>query len=425
MGEGHGSHTARALATDIVRRLREAGFDAYFAGGCVRDRLMGHEPGDYDVATGARPDEVKQLFPGAHLVGEAFGVVLVRRDGHTVEVATFRIDGEYSDQRRPDSVVFTDARQDAFRRDFTVNGLFEDPLSGEIIDYVGGQADLKAKKIRAIGDPHARFAEDHLRMLRGIRFAARFNYEIDGETSEAIRSHAEELRGVSRERIGDEVRRMLADPNRGFAAWELQYHGLDRAALNEPNLLLPPVRVGRLAEAGSDHGTALAAWMLDRHGGTAGHIAEHELDEHVSRWRGALVLSNAVERDLRETLRVHRELRVNWEGLGVAGRKRLAAEARFEPAMHLVQTTEPQRFVDVSRSVQELKRTGLSPEPLVSGRDLIGFGCVPGPAFKRVLDRVYDAQLEGAVLTRAEALALADALFREGLEADDSGGDGT
>ena len=190
MGEGHGSHTARALATDIVRRLREAGFDAYFAGGCVRDRLMGHEPGDYDVATGARPDEVKQLFPGAHLVGEAFGVVLVRRDGHTVEVATFRIDGEYSDQRRPDSVVFTDARQDAFRRDFTVNGLFEDPLSGEIIDYVGGQADLKAKKIRAIGDPHARFAEDHLRMLRGIRFAARFNYEIDGETSEAIRSHA-------------------------------------------------------------------------------------------------------------------------------------------------------------------------------------------------------------------------------------------
>src|SRR5436190_9503965 len=222
-GGESGAGAVRQAAVHIVRTLVEAGHVAYFAGGCVRDRLMGHEPADFDVATDARPEEVKKVFPKLLHVGESFGVMLVRISGHEIHVATFRTDGVYSDSRHPDSVTFSDARHDAERRDFTINGLFENPLTGEIIDYVGGQKDLAAKVIRAIGDPHARLREDRLRMLRAVRFAARFGFAIEQETADAIRECASELVGVSRERIGQEVKRMLCDPNRAVAAWEMQY----------------------------------------------------------------------------------------------------------------------------------------------------------------------------------------------------------
>ncbi len=208
----------REAAVEVVRRLSEAGYTAYFAGGCVRDRLMGLEPTDYDVASDARPEQVGALFGGAHRVGESFGVMLVSAMGHQIEVATFRSDGFYSDGRRPDTVTFSDAGHDARRRDFTINGLFEDPLSGRVIDFVGGQADLEARLIKAIGDPEARLAEDRLRMLRAVRFAARFSFAIDAATAEAIRGGAEDLGRISRERIGQEVRRMLTDRNRAVAA---------------------------------------------------------------------------------------------------------------------------------------------------------------------------------------------------------------
>jgi poly(A) polymerase len=255
----------REAAVEVVRRLAATGHVAYFAGGCVRDRLLGLAATDYDIATDARPDDVLRVFPRAQNVGQSFGVSLVRLGGHMIQVATFRTDGVYSDGRHPDEVTFSDAQHDAGRRDFTINGLFENPLTDEVIDYVGGRADLASKVVRAIGDAHARLREDQLRTLRAVRFAARFGFSIEPETADAIRASASELKGVSRERIGQEVRRMLADPNRAVAAWEMQYLGLDEAVLGEENRQVAPTRLGRLPDH-ADFPTALAAWLLDRRG---------------------------------------------------------------------------------------------------------------------------------------------------------------
>ncbi|MCH8006322.1 MAG: heparinase II/III family protein, partial [Planctomycetes bacterium] len=246
---------------------------------------MGVEPSDYDVASDARPEQVGALFGGAHRVGESFGVMLVSVMGHQIEVATFRSDGFYSDGRRPDTVTFSDASHDARRRDFTINGLFEDPLSGRVIDFVGGQADLEARLIKAIGDPEARLAEDQLRMLRAVRFAARFSFAIDTATAEAIRGGAEDLGRISRERIGQEVRRMLTDRNRAVAAREIQYLGLDAAVLGESHQTAAPTRLGRLMEQVA-YPTALAAWMLDRAEQTFLDVAAR-----VRGWSTALVLA--------------------------------------------------------------------------------------------------------------------------------------
>src|SRR2546421_7584616 len=203
--------TEREFAIDVVRRLQEAGHQALWAGGCVRDELLGLVPKDYDVATSARPDEVRRLFRRTVAVGASFGVVNVLgpRDADAplqVEVATFRSDVGYSDGRRPDQVVFSSDREDALRRDFTINGMFFDPLAGKLIDYVGGQADLKARVLRAIGDPAVRFTEDKLRLLRAVRFATRFDLTLDAATANAVRAMAPEITVVSAERIAKELR---------------------------------------------------------------------------------------------------------------------------------------------------------------------------------------------------------------------------
>jgi len=392
----------RCAAIEVARALRDAGYTAYFAGGCVRDRLMGLEPKDYDVATDALPEQVREVFPRAMAVGEAFGVMLVRKRRLVIEVATFRSDGFYRDGRHPESVSFCDAEQDARRRDFTINGLFEDPVSGEIIDYVGGREDLQSKVVRAIGDPEDRMREDRLRMLRAVRFAARFAFAIDPDTAEIIRVSADDLHGISRERIGHEIRSMLADENRAVAIWELQYLRLDGAVLQEPTRLTAPLRVGRLPVDAS-LGTSLAAWWLDR-------ARDEPIDDVVARWTGALVLSNDERHVLGGVLETHRVLTTTWGSLGVAGQKRLAASDLFEPALILVRTEDTQSFVDIQRRVMELAQGGLAPEPLIDGDDLIRGGIEPGPAFRRILDGVYDAQLEGSISTRDEALALALAI---------------
>jgi poly(A) polymerase len=215
---------SRDDALEVIKRLRRSGHVAYFAGGCVRDLLMGTPPKDYDVATDAPPKRVRELFSNTQAVGQAFGVILVRHGPSTVEVATFRTEGIYSDGRRPDSVAFTSAEHDAQRRDFTINGLFLDPLenppAGKVIDYVQGQDDLRHRVLRAIGDPHRRFAEDHLRLLRAVRFAARLGFEIEPATAEAIRINAPRLKGISPERIADELRMMLTPPTR-HRAWPI------------------------------------------------------------------------------------------------------------------------------------------------------------------------------------------------------------
>src|SRR5438094_438183 len=200
-----------AVATELVRRLRAAGHEAYLAGGCVRDRLLGREPLDYDIATSAPPETVQALFPRTVPVGAQFGVVLVVADGMPVEVATFRSDAAYVDGRRPSAVHFGSAREDALRRDFTVNALFLDPLTGEVVDFVAGQADLRAGIIRAIGDAGARIAEDRLRMLRAVRLAARLGFTIEAATLDAIRAAASTVTDMAAERIGDEVGKILTE----------------------------------------------------------------------------------------------------------------------------------------------------------------------------------------------------------------------
>ena len=220
--------TEKQFATQVVHKLRNAGFQALWAGGCVRDQLLGLSPQDYDVATDATPEQVQKLFPRTYAVGASFGVIEVigrrKRSGPPlrVQVTTFRTEGPYSDGRHPDHVRFATAREDALRRDFTINGMFFDPVSGQVIDYVGGQADLQAGILRAIGNPAERFAEDKLRMLRAVRFAARFELEIEPSTAAAIRAMADQIRTVSAERIAEELRKMLTDRHR-VRAMELMW----------------------------------------------------------------------------------------------------------------------------------------------------------------------------------------------------------
>jgi tRNA nucleotidyltransferase/poly(A) polymerase len=393
----------RTAAVQVVRTLIDAGHEAYFAGGCVRDRLMGGEPTDYDIATDARPEAVSTLYRRAQRVGEAFGVMLVKHHGHPIQIATFRTEGVYSDGRHPDSVSFSDAEHDARRRDFTINGLFEDPLADKVIDYVGGRADLAAGVIRAIGDPEARLREDALRMLRAVRFAARFEFAIEGGTGEAIRAAAGDLRGVSRERIGQELKWMLSHPNRAVAARELQSLGLDGAVLQEPCVTAAPRRLECLP-ADAPYPTALAAWLLDR------TDEAPDLIEQARRWARSLLLSNADRDALCRNLEIHRTLTGPWPQLGVAGQKRLAARPEFEQALAVLKAGDNEAFVDVRRQVEALARTQIAPPPLISGEDLIGLGLTPGPLFKQVLDSVYDAQLEGSLGDKAEALRLARAI---------------
>ena len=403
-----GASDARDAALTVLQKLVDAGHVAYFAGGCVRDRLLGLEPKDFDIATDARPDEVKQVFPRARSVGESFGVHLVRRGRHTIEVATFRAEGVYHDGRHPESVTFSDAEHDARRRDFTINGLFEDPLTDTIIDHVGGQRDIEARVIRAIDDPAARLSEDHLRMLRAIRFAARFRFAIDGATADAISASAADLRGVSRERVGQEVRWMLSDPNRAVAAWEMQFLGLDGAVLDEGTCLVAPCRLGRLPEDAA-FSTALAAWVVDRH-----DAMPDEPKEVVTRWTASLKLSGAERQGMLECLEVYDTLLRRWPGLGVAGQKRLAGTTAFREGLMLLAAEDPAALVEVQRRVSELAESGISPHPLLGGDDLIAAGMSPGPPFKAILDAVYDAQLEGAVTTPDEARALARVLAGPG-----------
>lgn len=408
---------ARSAALEIVAALRAAGHEAYLAGGCVRDELLGLHPEDYDIATSARPDDIRAAFRSVSEVGASFGVMLVRAGGHVIEVATFREEGAYSDARRPDEVRFSTARADAGRRDFTINALFLDPLDtgagapGRVIDFVDGRTDLQRKLIRAVGAPDDRLAEDHLRALRAVRLASRLGFEIDPDTNDAIRRHASELRGVSRERIGDELRKMLAHRSRAVAAARLQELGLDAPALDEAPLRAPLTALHGLP-ADASFTTALAAWAIDRLATRAQDGPDKLTDQAptvATRLRRALCLSNDESAALRSTLDGVARLEGGWVRETMASQKRAAAAGWFAPALSIVSARSPGVADRVGARVLELAASGpgLAPAPLVTGDDLIGAGLVPGPMFKRTLDAVYDAQLEGRVADRAEALALA------------------
>jgi len=400
----------RKAAAEIVATLRDAGHIAYLAGGCVRDELLGRVPQDYDVATDATPPVLTRLFRKTSEVGVSFGVVLVKLHGVVTEVATFRADGTYSDKRRPDEVRFSTPEEDAARRDFTVNALFLDPADtsagprGRVIDFVGGLADLEKKVLRAVGVPDARLAEDHLRALRAVRLSAKLGFVIDGATRAAITRHARDLEGVSRERIGDEVRAMMSHASRADAVTTLAELGLDAPVLGETARVTPPHILARLRpEAGL--GACLAAWALDR----GLEIGTTDSQMLVTRWRSSLCLSNDERATLSNILQTIPTIERKWESLGVAARKRLASSGAFSDALDLVSVRNTALAGRVSEDVAALRATasGLSPQPLVTGDDLIGVGLLPGPGFKVLLEALYDAQLEDRIVTREDGLKLA------------------
>jgi tRNA nucleotidyltransferase/poly(A) polymerase len=341
--------------------------------------------------------------------------VLVKLGAAVVEVATFRTDGSYSDRRRPDSVAFSTAREDAARRDFTVNALFLDPFDtspdsprGRVVDFVGGLADLTSGVLRAVGDPERRLAEDHLRALRAARLAAKLGFEIEPGTAAAIRRHASDLEGVSRERIGDEVRNMLSHPSRPAAAGWVDKLGLTTAVVGgsasgsaRPFVFLKAIP----PDAGL--GLALAAWALDLDGG-----CERHAEATAARWRDRLCLSNAEHAELRATLTHLARLSSDWSAMSVAAQKRLAARGAFENAVALLEARDAGAGSAVRARVAELAASpgGIAPMPLVTGDELVARGLSPGPAFKRILDGLYDAQLEGRIRTIDEAWELAKGL---------------
>ena len=415
---------SRDAAVHIIQTLREAGHVAYLAGGCVRDRLLGLPPKDHDVATDAPPEVVQKLFRRSQPVGEAFGVVLVypdKRDRRAknaggLEVATFRTEGVYSDGRHPDQVEFSDAKHDAQRRDFTINGLFEDPLHGQqpnpeadadgVIDYVGGRADLEAKTLRAIGDPDRRFGEDYLRMLRAVRFTTRLGFALDPATAQAVRNLAKFLGQISRERIGGELQLMLTSPYFTAAADLLQQLRLDGPTLNEDHLDASLHTLRKLSPD-ARYAAKLAAWMIDRHG------LDAALPATVKRWRKALCLSN----DDTDTLgRILRQLDAAeaWPTMTTAARKRLLSRTDWDQTFLVLRAmgranaiaTEPPQLIEDG--------LGLAPPPFVDGADLIAMQLTPGPHFKTLLDQAYDAQLEGRVGDREAALSWVRSRVAEG-----------
>lgn len=428
--------SAREAACGLAARLREAGHEALLAGGCVRDRLLGIDPQDYDIATSATPQEVVGLFPGSNEVGAHFGVVIAKLGGHHVEIATFRNDGSYRDGRRPESVVFSTAPEDAQRRDFTINGLFEDPSSGEVIDHVGGLADLKARVIRAIGVPRERFQEDGLRLLRAVRFAARMGFTIEPVTDAALRECAPLLDRISPERIRDEFSRILTSPRRREGVEHLVDSDLIRHFMPEVLALIgceqPPewhpegdvfrhtMIMLEMLEADAPLDLCLAVLLHDiakppcqtvdadtgriRFNGHDSRGAEMA-DEILRRLRYPNHTIAAV------TTMVARHMQfMNVQQMRVARLKRFMAEPTFELEMelHRVDCGSSNGFTDnyefLRAKGEEFAAEPLIPPPLVTGRDLIGRGLRPGPRFKEILDAIQTEQLENRLQDRDEAL---------------------
>ena len=410
-------------AVAVVRRLREAGHVAYFAGGCVRDQLLGLTPKDYDVATDAPPARVRELFTKTDAVGAAFGVILVRQRRSMIEVATFRSDGAYANGRRPSEVTFTNAEEDAKRRDFTINGLFYDPVEDRVIDYVGGREDLERKVLRAIGEPDARFGEDHLRLLRAVRFAARFDLTIDRATDEAIAQHAPHLVRISPERIAEELRTMLTPPSRARAWDMIRRYALDNVIFRFAQLPTPPahpeVAAGRPGVFGNvSPGTRIPFGLA-----LAAVAVEHALArlKQLSDWTDVSV--RQMVKAVRQSLRISNDEAEQMEGTlsgvghllrdahpGVAKLKRFLARPTAPLSRALLAALPPDlapHRAEQERRLIELEQTDYAPPPLITGDDLTAAGLKPGPVFKRVLDEVYDAQLEDRVGTKEQALGMA------------------
>ena len=464
------SHAAaeRAFALGVVRRLRDAGHEALWAGGCVRDQLLGHTPKDYDVATSARPEEVRNLFRRTIAVGMSFGVIDVlgpRTDKGTivVQVATFRADvfegGEISGGHRPPAVAFCSAREDALRRDFTINGMFYDPIDDRLIDYVGGQDDLRARVLRAIGDPAQRFAEDRLRMLRAVRMATRFEMTIDPHTEAAVRAHVATVTDLSAERVADELSKILVDPRRergmrlfldlGLAAVLLPElvpmrgfpHGLPRP--DGPPLPVPgkPGVVPTDAPAGDlwEHVVlvldllgpapsfplAFAALLHDvgkprTVGRTPDRYTFHG-HEHVGRRMASVIglrlkLSNE-ERERIEWLVEKHQILADAKQMRTSKLKVLLIHPGIRELLELHRADALASGKDTvhveycEQLLREWTTNDLDPDPLMTGHDLLRMGLEQGPLYKRLLDAVREAQLDGTIKTAKEAMEVVERML--------------
>ena len=417
-------------ATRLVRRLREAGFEAYFAGGCVRDQLLHRAPKDYDIATSAPPERVQSIFPQTIPVGVQFGVVLVIDEGVAFEVATFRSDGTYLDGRHPVTVEFGTAEADARRRDFTINGLFFDPLAKKVVDYVGGRADLGAGIIRAIGDAAVRLREDRLRMIRAVRFAASFGFTIEPETDAAIRANAPAITGVAWERIGAEVAKILTGgaARRGFEL--LAETGLlgailpEVAALRgtaqspdyhpEGDVFTHTLRLLEQLPVGASESLALGALLHDVAKPLCAVEREGRVTFHGHCERGAEMAVEICQRlrrprevGERTAYLVRNHLRLaQAPEMRLATLKRMMREDGFPELLKLARLDTlashgDLRLVDFCEGkLAELGAEAIRPTPLLRGRDLIVMGYQPGPHFSEMLDAVEAAQLEGEVWSR-------------------------
>ena len=434
--------TAREAAVDLARRLTAAGHEALFAGGCVRDKLLGQEPKDYDIATSARPEEVLKLFPSANEVGAHFGVVIAKHKGHHVEIATFRTDGSYKDGRRPETVTFSTPQEDAQRRDFTINGLFEHPESGEVIDHVGGMADLREGLLRAIGNPLARFTEDGLRLLRAVRFSATMGFEIEPQTRAAIHECAPLLNRISPERIRDEFSKILICPHRRRGVEILVETGLMLHIIPEFMKTIGCEQPPEWHPEGDVYThTCIMLELLEPTAPLVLCLAVmlHDIAKPPCQTFGDRIRFNghdSMGADMADTIlrrlrypndviaatvpMVARHMQfMNVKQMRTAKLKRFMAEPTFpqEMELHRVDCGSSNGFTDnyefLEAKAQEFAAEPLIPPPLVTGRDLILLGLTPGPRFREILEIIQTEQLEGRILDRQPALDYLQALASE------------
>jgi poly(A) polymerase len=423
------------IAREVAARLRESGHVAYFAGGCVRDMVRGLAPKDYDIVTDARPEAVQKLFPRTYAVGAHFGVIIVLENGFQFEVATFRSDDAYIDGRHPSAVHFSSPEEDAQRRDFTINGMFYDPVAEKVIDLVGGCADIDAKLVRAIGDPARRFAEDRLRMLRAVRFATVLDYQIDKKTWDALVANASSINQISAERIREELVSIFVSPNR-VRGWDLlDSSGLMAAILPEleamkgvlqPEQFHPEgdvfVHTRLMLQLLPDNVSVPLVFAVLFHDvakpvtATVDKTGRIRFNDHD---RIGAQMTEAIMRRLRfsgaeieatvEMVRQHMVFK-DVPNMRVAKLKRFMARPTFddELELHRVDCESSHRMLDnyefLLRRREEFANEPIIPPPLVRGDDLIAFGLKPGPKFGEILEAVQTRQLEGTLRTRDEAL---------------------
>jgi poly(A) polymerase len=426
--------SAEHTALRILKQIRTAGFTACFAGGSVRDRLLGRSAKDYDIATNARPEQIEAIFPKTVAVGKAFGVIVVVQDGTETEVATFRADGGYQDGRRPDSIEFCGAEEDARRRDFTVNGMFYDPVENKIIDYVDGQADLEKKIIRAIGAPEKRFAEDHLRMLRAVRFAHTLGFEIEPATRAAIQKHAPDLAKISAERIENEFSRTLTESLRpGDALRELVALGLMKYIIPEILPMIGQEQPPQFHPEGDvfEHTVLMLNLMEKPQRPLAYTVLLHDVGKPATAFMGAdrlrfhgherksAEMAEEILRRLKLPVKEIKQILIAIDGhmrfkdvqkMNKSTLRRLMGAETFdlELELHRLDCSGSHRLLDnyhyLLKKAEEMKNEPILPERWITGKDLRELGIESGPRMGELIQLAYDAQLEDRFTDRTALL---------------------